>query len=118
MDGKVAEHVVELNRKMLNSISGLQKINERTMKELAEQQANAAESFVSVSSEQIKGMGNLTSAQDVAIAQSNIVTEVGKMMADNARRTMELLSRSQNELKGLIEQELSDMVAQANSMTQ
>ncbi|MEO5334527.1 MAG: phasin family protein [Magnetococcus sp. YQC-5] len=117
MDGKITEQVVELNRKMLNSIAGLQKINERTMKDLAEQQVNAAESFVSVSSKQINGMGNLTSVQDVVTAQSGIVTELGKMMVDNAKQTMDLLSRSQDELKGLIEQNLSDMVAQAKSIT-
>ena len=115
MDKKVAEQVADVTRKMVNSIAGLQKINERTMKELAKQQVTAAESFVSVSSKQIKGMGNLKTVQDVVSAQADIVSEVGKMMVDNARQTMELLSRSQDELKGLIEQDLNDIVEQVKA---
>ena len=115
MDKKVAEQVADVTRKMVNSIAGLQKINERTMKELAKQQVSAAESFVSVSSKQIKGMSNLKTMQDVVNAQADIVSEVGKMMVDNARQTMELLSRSQDELKGLIEQDLNDIVEQVKA---
>jgi phasin family protein len=115
MDKKVAEQVADVTRKMVNSIAGLQKINERTMKELAKQQVTAAESFVSVSSKQIKGMGSLKTVQDVVNAQADIVSEVGKMMVDNARQTMELLSRSQDELKGLIEQDLNDIVEQVKA---
>ncbi|MEO5341678.1 MAG: phasin family protein [Magnetococcus sp. MYC-9] len=115
MDKKVAEQVADATRKMVNSIAGLQKINERTMKELAKQQVNAAESFVTVSSKQIKGLGNLKSVQDMANAQADLVAEVGKMMVDNARQTMELLSRSQEELKGLIDQDINEMVEQVKS---
>ncbi|MEO5349487.1 MAG: phasin family protein [Magnetococcus sp. YQC-3] len=117
MDGKITEQVVELNRKMMNSIAEMQKINERAMRGLAEQQVNAAESFVSVSSKQIKGMGNLTSVQDVVAAQSSIVTELGKMMVGNAKQTMDLLSRSQEELQALIKQNLGDMVEQAKAIS-
>lgn len=115
MDKKVAEQVADATRKMVSSISGLQKINERTMKELAKQQVNAAESFVSVSSKQIKGLGNMKSVQDVVNAQADIMADVGKMMVDNARQTMELLTRSQEELKELIEQDVSDLVEQVKS---
>ncbi|MEO5339320.1 MAG: phasin family protein [Magnetococcus sp. MYC-9] len=100
---------------MLNSIAVFQKITARTMEDLAKQQAHAAESFVGVSSQQIKGMGNSASFQDVATAQSKMATELGKVVADSARQTMELLSRGQEELKELVEQNLSDMVAQAKS---
>ncbi|MBF0584222.1 MAG: phasin family protein [Magnetococcales bacterium] len=115
MDKKVAEQVAEATRKMVNSIAGLQKINERTMKELAKQQVNAAESFVTVSSKQIKGLGNMKSVQDVVNAQADIMAEVGKMMVDNAKQTMELLTRSQDELKGLIEQDVNDLMEQVKS---
>ncbi|MEO5364247.1 MAG: phasin family protein [Magnetococcus sp. DMHC-8] len=115
MDKKVAEQVADVTRKMVNSIAGLQKINERTMKDLAKQQVSAAESFVTVSSKQIKGLGNLKSVQDVVNAQADIVADVGKMMVENARQTMELLSRSQEELKGLIEQDLNDIVEQVKA---
>ncbi len=115
MDKKVAEQVADVTRKMVNSIAGLQKINERTMKDLAKQQVNAAESFVSVSSKQIKGLGNLKSVQDVVNAQADIVADVGKMMVENAKQTMDLLTRSQEELKGLIEQDLNDIVEQVKS---
>ncbi|WP_193771296.1 phasin family protein [Candidatus Magnetaquicoccus inordinatus] len=117
MDKKVAEQVAEVTRKMVNSIAGLQKINERTMKELAKQQVNAAEAFVTVSSKQIKSMGGMKSVQDVVNAQADIVSDVGKMMVENARQTMELLSRSQDELKGLIEQDLNDIVEQVKANT-
>ncbi|MBF0401087.1 MAG: phasin family protein [Magnetococcales bacterium] len=115
MDKKVAEQVAEATRKMVNSIAGLQKINERTMKDLAKQQVNAAESFVTVSSKQIKGLGNMKSVQDVVNAQADIMAEVGKMMVDNAKQTMELLTRSQDELKGLIEQDVNDLMEQVKS---
>lgn len=115
MDKKVAEQVADATRKMVSSISGLQKINERTMKELAKQQVNAAESFVSVSSKQIKGLGNLKSVQDVVNAQADIMADVGKMMVDNARQTMDLLTRSQEELKELIAQDMNDIVEQVKS---
>jgi phasin family protein len=117
MDKKVAEQVAEVTRKMVNSIAGLQKINERTMKELAKQQVNAAEAFVTVSSKQIKSLGGMKSVTDVVNAQADIVADVGKMMVENARQTMELLSRSQDELKGLIEQDLNDIVEQVKANT-
>ncbi|MBF0460645.1 MAG: phasin family protein [Magnetococcales bacterium] len=115
MDKKVAEQVADVTRKMVNSIAGLQKVNERTMKELAKQQVSAAESFVSVSSKQIKGLGGLKSVQDVVSAQADLVAEVGKLMVDSARQTMDLLSRSQEELKDLIEQDLNEIVEQVKA---
>ena len=117
MDGKLTAQVADINKKMVNSITELQKINERTMKDLAKQQVNAAESFVSVSSRQIKGMGNLTSVQDVINAQMDTASELGKMMVENAKQTMDLLSRSQEELKVLIEQNLNDISEQVKSST-
>ena len=117
MDGKLTAQVADINKKMVNSITELQKINERTMKDLAKQQVNAAESFVSVSSRQIKGMGNLTSVQDVINAQMDTASELSKMMVENAKQTMDLLSRSQEELKVLIEQNLNDISEQVKSST-
>ena len=115
MDKKIAEQVADATRKMVSSIAGLQKINERTMKELAKQQVNAAESFVSVTSKQIKGLGNLKSVQDMTTAQADLVAEIGKMMVDNARETMDLLTRSQEELKTVIDQDISEMVEQVKA---
>lgn len=115
MDKKMAEKMSDVTKKMLNSLAGLQKINERTMNELAKQQVQAAESFVSVTTKQIKGLGNLKTKQDMANAQAEIITEVGKSMVDNAKQTMELLSRSQTELAELIERDLKDIAARAQA---
>ncbi|MBF0342559.1 MAG: phasin family protein [Magnetococcales bacterium] len=106
MDMNITEQVADSTRKIMNSFAGLQKINERTMQELAKQQLNAAESFMSVSSNQIKGLDTLKSVQDVVNAQAGIVADVSKIMVENAKQTMELLSRSQEELQGLIAQNL------------
>ena len=109
MEKKVAEQVVDVTKKMVSSIAGMQKFNERTMKDLAEQQASVAESFVSISSKQIKNLSNLNSVQDVVNAQADIAAEVGKVIMENAQQTIELLARSQEELKGLIYRELNDI---------
>ena len=113
MDKKIAEQVADVTRKMMNSVAGLQKVNERTMKDLAKQQINAAEAFVTVGSKQLKGMSKLKTVQDVMDAQADVAEEVGKMMVDQAKKTMDLLTRSQDELKSLIEQDINELMEQA-----
>lgn len=115
MDKKMAEKMSDVTKKMLSSMAGLQKLNERTMTELAKQQVKNAESFVAVTTKQIKELGNLKTKQDMANAQADIIAEVGKSMVDNAKQTMELLSRSQDELKELIERDLKDIAARVKS---
>ena len=115
MDKKIAEQVADITRRMVVSVTNLQKVNERTMKELAKQQVGAAEAFVSAGSKQLKGLSKLKTVQDVVSAQADVAAEVGQMMVDNAKQTIELLSRSQDELKKLIEQDVNDIVEQAKS---
>lgn len=115
MDKKIAEQVADVTRKMVASITSLQQVNEKTMKELAKQQMDAAEAFVDLGSRQLKGMGNVKTVQDVMTAQASTAEEVGKMMVGNAKRTMDLLTRSQEEIKQLIEKDLSAFVEQAKS---
>ena len=117
MDKKIAEQVADVTRKMVASVTSLQKVNERTMKELAKQQVEAAEAFVSVGSRQLKGMSKLKTVQDVMDAQADVATEVGKMMIEQAKQTMELLTRSQEELKTLIEKDVEDLMEQAKPST-
>ncbi len=117
MDKKIAEQVADVTRKMVASVTSLQKVNERTMKELAKQQVEAAEAFVSVGSRQLKGMSKLKTVQDVMDAQADVATEVGKMMIEQAKQTMELLTRSQEELKTLIEKDVEDFMEQAKPST-
>jgi len=117
MDKKIAEQVANMTRKMVTSATNLQKVNERTMKELAKQQMDAAEAFVNVGSKQLKDLSKFKTVQDVANAQANVATEVGKMMVDHAKQTMEVLTRSQEELKDLIEQDINELMEQAKSGT-
>lgn len=117
MDKKIAEQVADVTRKMVASVAGLQKVNERTMKELAKQQIGSAEAFVSVGSKQLKSMSKLKTVQDVMEAQADVAAEVGKMMVDSAKQTMDLLSRSQEELKTLIEQDINELVDKAKAST-
>lgn len=107
MEINVVEQVTDVTRKMVRSMAELQKINERTMRELAKQQLQAAESFVAVGSKQMKAMRDLKSGRDLLNAHGEVVAEVGKGMLEHAKVTMELLARSQEALKGLIYQELN-----------
>ena len=113
MDKKLAEQVAEMTRKMVASATSLQKVNERTMKDLAQQQMSVAEAFVDVGSKQLKGMGNMKTVQDVVNAHAVAATEVGKMMVDNAKQTIDVLNRSQEEVKTIIEQDINDLMEQA-----
>lgn len=117
MDKKIAEQVADVTRKMVASVTGLQKVNERTMKDLAKQQVEAAEAFVTVGSKQLKGLSKMKSVQDVMDAQADVAAEVGKMMVSQAKQTMEVLARSQEELKALIEQDIEELVERTKAGT-
>lgn len=115
MDNKISEQISNATRKMVESMTTLQKINDRTMQDLAKQQMDAAEAFVDVGSKQLKGLGNVKTVQDAVTAQADITSEVGKMMIDRAKQTMEVLTRSQSELKTLMENNLNELMDQAKS---
>ncbi|MBF0401142.1 MAG: phasin family protein [Magnetococcales bacterium] len=109
MDKKVAEQVAHVTKKMMDSIVGMQSLNERIMKDIARQQVSAAESFVSVSSRQLKGLAKLKSVREAVNAQADIAADVGKIMAENAQQTLLLLARGQEEIRGLIYRELNEV---------
>ncbi|MBF0585053.1 MAG: phasin family protein [Magnetococcales bacterium] len=109
MDKKVAEQVAHVTKKMMDSIVGMQSLNERIMKDIARQQVSAAESFVSVSSRQLKGLAKLKSVREAVNAQADIAADVGRIMAENAQQTLLLLARGQEEIRGLIYRELNEV---------
>lgn len=109
MKVNVVEQATDVTKKVVSSIAALQKINERTMNELAKQQLQAAESFVAVAAKQMKEMGDIKSGRDLVNAHAEVMAEVGKGMQEYARVTMALLAHSQEELKGLIYRELNTM---------
>ncbi|WP_130470130.1 phasin family protein [Candidatus Magnetaquicoccus inordinatus] len=115
MDGNLAKQIMEANSKMLNTLTGLQKINERIMKELAERQLNNAETLVKAGSGQINSLAGLKTVEDVAQAQAGMVAEMGQLIVDNARQTLDLLSRSQAEVNEFIEKNVHEMVDQVKS---
>jgi hypothetical protein len=117
MDGNFAKQIVDANSKMLNTLAGLQKINERIMKELAEQQFNNAETLVKTGSGQINGLANLKTVEDVAQAQANMVSQMGQLIVSNARQTLDLLTRSQAEVSTFIEKNVSEMVDQVKTQS-
>ena len=107
----MVEQMAEMSRKMMESITTMQKINDRTVQDLAKQQLEAAEGFISTGSRQMRELSGIGSLQDAVSAQAEIASELGTMMVDNAKRTMEVLSRGQNDLKVLIEKNVGDLMA-------
>ena len=53
--------------------------------------------------------------QEAVSTQADIATNLGKMMVDNAKRTMDVLTQGQNELKELIEKNISKLVEEAKA---
>ena len=110
MENKIAGQMAEMSQRMVDTMTSLQKINERTMKELAQQQLQAAEGFVDTGAKRLKDLSGVKTVQEAMSTQAEITTEVGKMMVNNARATMDVLARSQEELKSLMENNISEMM--------
>ncbi|MBF0185854.1 MAG: phasin family protein [Magnetococcales bacterium] len=110
MDGNLAKQIMDANSKILNTLTGLQKINEKIMKELASQQLSNAETLVKAGSGQLNTLTSLKTVEDVAHAQANLVSEMGQLIVDNARQTLDLLTRSQAEVSEFLEQNVSELV--------
>lgn len=108
MDKKIAEQLTELSQKMMDTVTTLQKINDRTVQDLAKQQLEAAEHFIKSGAEQMKHMGSIKTVQDAVTNQAELASEVGKMILSNAQKSMEVLTRGQSELKNLIDQNVKD----------
>lgn len=115
MDKKITDQLTELSHKMMETVTTLQKINDRTVQDLAKQQLEAAENFIKSGSEQIKNMGSIKTVQDAVTNQAEMASEVGKMILSNAQKSMEVLTRGQSELKNLIDQNIKDLMEKAKS---
>ncbi|HIJ84893.1 MAG: Phasin 2 protein [Magnetococcales bacterium] len=113
MDKKIADQLTELSQKMMDTVTTLQKINDRTVQDLAKQQLEAAESFIKSGSDQMKSMGNIKTVQDAVTNQAELASEVGKMILSNAQKSMEVLTRGQSELKNLIDQNIKELMEKA-----
>jgi hypothetical protein len=118
MNETVAGQVVDITRKMVNLIAGFQSINGRAIKELANHRIAVTEAFVTISSKQIRRLGNSKSVQDMFNTQAEIVSDVGKIMIDNAWQMMALLDRTQDELNELIDQELNEIAKRVKRNSQ
>lgn len=113
MDNNIASQITDMGQKVMDTVTALQKISERTMQDLAKQQLAAAEGLVATGSKQVKDLANIKTAQDAISAQAEITSEMGKMMVDNAKQTMEVLNRSQADLKALVEENVNEVMAKA-----
>ncbi|MBF0212633.1 MAG: phasin family protein [Magnetococcales bacterium] len=114
-NNKVAERMTDLTKKMMDSISDLQRINDRTVQELTKQQLEAAEGFITAGAKQLKDLSSAKTIQEAVSTQADIATNLGKMMVDNAKRTMDVLTQGQNELKVLIEKNITKLVEEAKA---
>lgn len=118
MDNKIAAQMTDLTKKMLASMTSLQKINDRTVQDLAKQQLDAAEKFISTGTEQLKGIGNVKTVQEAVATQAEMASEIGKLILTNAQKSMEVLTRGQSELKNLMEENLKDLMNKAKAGTE
>ncbi|MEO5347351.1 MAG: phasin family protein [Magnetococcus sp. YQC-9] len=114
-NNKVADRMTELTKRMMDSINDLQKINDRTVQELTKQQLEAAEGFITAGARQLKDLSSAKTIQEAVSTQADIASNLGKMMVDNAKRTMEVLTQSQNELKSLIDKNITKLVEEAKA---
>ncbi len=113
MENKIAGQMAEMSQRMVETMTTLQKINERTVKELAQQQLQAAEGFVNTGAKQLKDMSSIKTVQEAMSTQAEIASDVGQMLVGNARATMDVLTRSQDELKDLMENNITELMKQA-----
>lgn len=115
MDKKITDQMSEMTQKMMDSITTLQKISDRTMQDLAKQQLEVAESFIKSGSEQMKSIGNVKTVQEAVSSQAEMASEIGKMILSNAQKSMAVLTRGQSELKNLIDQNVKDLMDKAKA---
>lgn len=113
MDKKFAENMSKMSEGMLNALTTLQKINDKTVQSLTQQQFDAAESFMNVGARQMKSIGQANDPQEAYASQVEMTSELGKLMQDHTKRAVDILMQSKNELDSLIEKnigEFNDMV--------
>lgn len=106
MDTKYVDQMTQMTKSLLDSMTELQEINARTVQTLAKQQLSAAEEFMNVGAEGVKGLAQTQDVKEALNQQVNLATEMGEMMKSKAKETMEVLNGAKTDLDTLVEKNL------------
>lgn len=108
MDNNFADQMNKMGESMLNALTTLQKINDKTVQSLTQQQFDAAESYMSVGARQMKALSQANDPQDAFSTQVELTTELGKLMQDHTKRAVDILQQGKSELDALIEKNITE----------
>ena len=103
MDTKYVDQMTKMTKNLLDSMAELQEINSRTVQTLAKQQLQAAEEYMNAGSDNIKSLADVKDLKEAMNKQVNLATEMGEMMKNQAKETMDVLNGAKSDLDTLVE---------------
>lgn len=106
MDKKIAEQMMEMTKSALDSMLRLQEINDRTVQSLAKKQLETVSNCMQNGVKRIKATGDAKDAQSAVSSQADLASELGLLMIDHAKETMDILNKSKKDLSDLMENNL------------
>ncbi|MEO5376723.1 MAG: phasin family protein [Magnetococcus sp. DMHC-6] len=111
MENIIPEKMAEVTKNVLDSVLRMQEISDKTMQNLAKQQMAVAQSCMEAGVKQIRKASDARDVRDAVGSQADLTQELGELMINHARQTMELLTSGRDEIKTLVEKKMNDMLA-------
>ncbi|MBF0142381.1 MAG: phasin family protein [Magnetococcales bacterium] len=116
MDTKVTKQMTEMAQSMIDSMTAYHKIANGALQSLARQQLAVIDGIASIGTRQMEALKDVKDVKDALAVQADAAAKLNEMMVNSAKASLDEFKARQEELAGLLDKGVKDMLKQAESL--